>query len=155
MKPTVVDPRLIRGEWEKAAEALPSEAASSDNPPNEAELELADEAPPSEQEPSDEPPIQRERGSADKMLPGKPTPEKLEGAFSLPRGRGRPSKELEIERAIDILLRRGVDLAKMPRPKAYGTVRECAASELKSDTKIGFTDPVIQRFLFRRFGARR
>ena len=68
--------------------------------------------------------------------------------------RGRPSKGDEIEEAIDLLLRNGVDLAKMPRPKAYQKVRECAKSDLNSDTDIGFTDPVIQRFLFRRFGPR-
>jgi hypothetical protein len=69
--------------------------------------------------------------------------------------RGRPSKENEIEEAIDLLLRNGVDLAKMPRPIAYEKVRECAKSDLNSDTDIGFADPVIQRFLFRRFGPRR
>jgi hypothetical protein len=69
--------------------------------------------------------------------------------------RGRPSKAPEIEHAIDILLRQGVDLANMPRPRAYNAVRNCAASELKSNIEIGFTNPVIQRALFRRFGRRR
>jgi hypothetical protein len=71
------------------------------------------------------------------------------------RQRGRPSKTPEIEQAIDILSEKGVDLAKMPRPKAFKTIRKCAARELKSDVDIGFSDPVIQRALFNRFGRRR
>ena len=73
----------------------------------------------------------------------------------LPSGaRGRPSKTPEIEHSIDTLLEKGVALAKMPRPKAYGAVRK-AAAELKYNTEIGFSDPVIQRALSRRFGPRR
>jgi hypothetical protein len=105
-------------------------------------------------------------------LPGEPTrasepqgftaPIKTESAPELPsreasspRELGRPSKSAEIERAIEILLANGIALAKMPRPKAYRAVRECAARELNSDTQIGFSDPVIQRSLFKRFGSRR
>jgi hypothetical protein len=73
----------------------------------------------------------------------------------LPSGaRGRPSKTPEIEHSIDTLLEKGVALAKMPRPKAYAAVRK-AADELKYNTEIGFSDPVIQRALGRRFGPRR
>jgi hypothetical protein len=73
----------------------------------------------------------------------------------LPRSPGRPSEELEIEKVIDILLERGVELGSMPRPTAFAAVRKCAASELKLDINVGFSDPVLQRFLFRRFGPRR
>jgi hypothetical protein len=68
--------------------------------------------------------------------------------------RGRPSKEDKIGEAIDILLKKGVDLAKLPRPQAMAEIRKCAANELKSDINIGFSDPVLQRVLFRRFGPR-
>jgi hypothetical protein len=85
-----------------------------------------------------------------------------EPAYELPssedspsRELGRPSKSAEIERAIETLLANDVALAKMPRPKAYRAVRECAARELNSDTQIGFSDPVIQRSLLKRFGPRR
>jgi hypothetical protein len=69
--------------------------------------------------------------------------------------RGRPSKTSEIEEAINILLDRNIDLTSMPRPAAYRAIKECAEIELKSNTQIGFSDPVIQRALFRRFGRRR
>jgi hypothetical protein len=69
--------------------------------------------------------------------------------------RGRPSKTPEIEEAIDILLRRGVGLAKLPRPEAMAEIKNCAANELNSDVNIGFSDPVLERILFRRFGPRR
>ena len=69
--------------------------------------------------------------------------------------RGRPSKTDEIEQAIDLLLKNEVDLAAMPRPRAYKAIRKCAEGDLKSNTKIGFSDPVIQRALFRRFRERR
>jgi hypothetical protein len=69
--------------------------------------------------------------------------------------RGRPSKASEIERAIDLLTAEGEELATMPRPDAYEAVRQCAKRSLRADVAIGFTDPVIQRVLFRRFGPRR
>lgn len=69
--------------------------------------------------------------------------------------RGRPSKTDEIEQAIDMLLKNGIDLAAMSRPRAYKAIRKCAEGDLKSNTKIGFSDPVIQRALFRRFRERR
>jgi hypothetical protein len=68
--------------------------------------------------------------------------------------RGRPSKEDKIGEAIDILSKRGIDLAKLPRPQAMAEIRKCAANELKTDINIGFSDPVLQRVLFRRFGPR-
>jgi hypothetical protein len=69
--------------------------------------------------------------------------------------RGRPSKTDEIEQAIEILIKGGTDLIMMPRPAAYRAVRKCAETNLKANTKIGLSDPVIQRALFRRFGRRR
>jgi hypothetical protein len=68
--------------------------------------------------------------------------------------RGRPSKTPEIEQAIDILLEKGVDLAKLPRPEAMAEIKNCAANELNSDVNIGFSEPVLQRILWRRFGSR-
>ena len=82
------------------------------------------------------------------------TPKAIEEGPSLSRARGRPSKTPEVERAIDHLLERGVALAKIPRPDAYKAVRK-AANELKYNTEIGFSDPVVQRALSRRFGPRR
>ena len=67
---------------------------------------------------------------------------------------GRPTKRAEIERAIDDLVLSGVNLANMPRPTAYKAVKNRAA-ELGSNTKIGFSNPVIQRALQDRFGRRR
>jgi hypothetical protein len=111
--------------------------------------ERSDETLPIEPEPSDVRPTKEEqRESRNEMLPPKPTP-------SAPNARGRPSKVPEIEQAIELLMKRGVDLAAMPRPQAYDVVRTCAAAELNSNTKIGFADPVIQRVLFQRFGPRR
>jgi hypothetical protein len=151
----LVDPRQVDKEWEKAAEALARESPPSDESLAQGELNSEDETPPSKPEPSDEPLIRRERESEDKILLGRPTPEKLEGAFPQRRRPGRPSKEPEIERAVDVLLGRGIDLAGMTRPSAYAAVKECAANELISNIKIGFHNSVIQRCLFRRFGARR
>lgn len=71
-----------------------------------------------------------------------------------PRPPGRLSKAPEIERAIDVLLERGIEVGKLPRPEAFTAIRD-AASELNSNIDIGFSDPVLQRVLFRRFGARR
>lgn len=68
---------------------------------------------------------------------------------------GRPSKASDVERAIDLLIERHVDVAAMPRPNAYRAIRRCAERDLKANTSIGFSDPVIQRALQRRFGPRR
>jgi hypothetical protein len=83
-------------------------------------------------------------------LPSAPASQELIDAAR----RGRPSKEDKIGEAIDILLKRGIDLAKLSRPQAMAEIRKCATSELKSDVNIGFSDPVLQRVLFRRFGPR-
>jgi hypothetical protein len=106
------------------------------------------------------------REQLDEMLSSEPNEvadrSEPEPAYELPsreasqsREPGRPSKSAEIERAIEMLLADGVALAKMPRPKAYAAVRECAARKLNSDTQIGFSDPVVQRSLVKRFGPRR
>jgi hypothetical protein len=74
----------------------------------------------------------------------------------LPRVRGRPSKEPEINRAIDKLLEKGFELAKISRADARAAIIKCA-KELDPDTNIdiGFSDEVFQRILFGRFGRRR
>jgi hypothetical protein len=81
-------------------------------------------------------------------------PKAIEEGPSPSGARGRPSKTPEVERAIDYLLEKGVALAKIPRPDAYKAVRK-AANELKYNTEIGFSDPVVRRALSRRFGPRR
>jgi hypothetical protein len=103
--------------------------------------------------------VQEEQGPLDQAI-GEPDPvgrepESASQVQASAREPGRPSNGPEIERAIDILLERGVDLANIPRRKAYKAVRACAAKELDSNTKLGFSDPVIQRSLFKRFGRRR
>ena len=128
-EPVFVDPRLVRGEPESA--------------------EAREPAPPKN------PGIRPEPQSSEDALRSEPAPEKHEEAHAPSKTPGRPSKVPEIERAIDILLERGVDLANMPRRKAYKAVRACAAKELNSNVKLGFADPVIQRSLFERFGRRR
>lgn len=132
--PYVIDPREIAAQWER---------------------EGLRETTPNGAEPSHETPIQEELESANQIRPSEPATDKLEEAPSPLKVRGRPSKAPEIKRAIDILLEKGVDLAKMPRPRAFKAIRKCAASELKSDITIGFSDPVIQRALFNLFGQRR
>jgi hypothetical protein len=57
----------------------------------------------------------REVETPAELLPIEATPEELMEEAQ----RGRPSKAPEIKQAIDILLAKGVDLAAMPRPKAY------------------------------------
>ena len=106
------------------------------------------ETPPSVPKTSREPRESTDQGERE------PLHETLPSERSPSKARGRPSKTPDIDRAIDILVKKGVDLAKMPRPSAYRAVKECAASELYSDTQLGFSDPVIQRSLFRRFGRR-
>jgi hypothetical protein len=141
----------------------PATEARSDEPPpvvdpREIAAERARErlhgTPPNEPEPRHELPIQPELEPTNETPPSELASDRL-GKTPLPSRMGRPSKGPEIDRAIELLLRRGVDLASMPRPKAYKVVRKCAESELKSNIKIGFADPVIQRALFRRFGPRR
>jgi hypothetical protein len=69
--------------------------------------------------------------------------------------KGRPSKADEINKAIDGLLAQGMDLANMERPRAQGKIKKYARDELKANTNVGYSKPVIQRALFLRFGKRR
>jgi hypothetical protein len=89
-----------------------------------------------------------------RLITSQSTQKAIEGVPVRSAARGRPSKTPEVERAIDHLLEKGVALAKIPRPDAYKAVRK-AANNLKYNTEIGFSDPVIQRALSRRFGPRR
>jgi hypothetical protein len=66
---------------------------------------------------------------------------------------GRPSKQGEIERAIDAVTSEGIALSQIPRKTARDMVRQ-KAKELGSNTDLGFSDPVIQRALVARFGRR-
>jgi len=119
------------------------------------EQERLHKTPLNEWEPSDEPPNQAQLKSTNETPLSESATDRLKEAPSSLKVRGRPSKAPEIERAIEILLEKGAELAKMPRPQAFKAIRKCAASELKSDITIGFSDPVIQRALFNRFGQRR
>ena len=106
--------------------------------------------------PAEPGPLDDQGGAHEPDSPADPRPSKTAPQESIAEAQpGRPTKIAEIEQAIDILLAKGVDLATMPRPKAYKAVKKCAEIELKSNTKIGFSDPVIQRCLLRRFGPRR
>ncbi len=66
---------------------------------------------------------------------------------------GRPSKNAEIETAIRALTSEGVDLSKLPRKDAYARIRHKAA-RLGANIEVGFSAPVIQRMLVRRYGPR-
>jgi hypothetical protein len=66
---------------------------------------------------------------------------------------GRPSKNAEIEAATEALLAEGVELPKLPRKDACALIRQKAAV-LGANVEIGFSDPVIQRSLVRRYGRR-
>jgi hypothetical protein len=66
---------------------------------------------------------------------------------------GRPSKNAEIEAAIDALTAEGVDLSKLPRKDAYARICQMAA-KLGANIEVGFSAPVIQRVLVRRYGRR-
>lgn len=68
--------------------------------------------------------------------------------------RGRPSKMAEINRAIDGLVANGVNLGTMERSIAYKTIRRYAKTTLGGNTDIGYSDPVLQRCLMRRFGIK-
>ena len=81
-------------------------------------------------------------------------PQALPDGNRPPKAPGRHSKAPEIDQAIDRLIKQGLDPGSMPRPQAYNAVRR-AAAELGFNTRIGFSDPVIQRCLLRRFGPRR
>ncbi len=66
---------------------------------------------------------------------------------------GRPSKSATIEAAIDALTAEGVDLSKLPRKDAYSRIRQKAA-KLGANVEVGFSVPVVQRALVRRYGPR-
>ena len=68
--------------------------------------------------------------------------------------KGSPSKANEIAKAIDGLMAHGVDLTNMERPKARALIRTFASEKLNANVAIGYSDPVIQRALFLRFGKR-
>jgi hypothetical protein len=68
---------------------------------------------------------------------------------------GRPSKAPEIMNAIQSLVAKGIDLNAMPRALAYDKIRRFAEEELGLNTRIGYSDPVIQRCLIRSVGKRR
>jgi hypothetical protein len=73
------------------------------------------------------------------------------GKQTVPMPKGRPSKISEIENAIDALNSEGEDLSKLRRKKAYHRIRR-KAKTLGSNVEIGFSDPVIQRVLIKRYG---
>ena len=74
-EPTVVDPRLIDREWEKAAEALQSEPEPSSEPlVQQGEVELAGDAPPSRPALLGMPLIQVGPEPVDETLPSEPAP---------------------------------------------------------------------------------
>jgi hypothetical protein len=70
-----------------------------------------------------------------------------------PTPAGRPSKNAEIEMAIEALTAEGVDLSKLSRKNAYSRIRQKAA-KLGANVEVGFSVPVIQRVLVRRYGPR-
>jgi hypothetical protein len=142
--------RELEAQWELGPPSAPEPF-----PGEQWEWEPLDDTLPNEPKSSDEPLIQVEQEAAEETPPSDPEQGKLEEAFAPSRGRGRPSKDMEVERAIDILMKRGIALAKLKRPEAFAAIRRCAASELNSDINMGFSDPVLERILFRRFGRRR
>lgn len=70
-----------------------------------------------------------------------------------PKSTGRPSKHTEISRAIDALAEEGVDVSTLPRKDAYSRIRTKAKTQ-GANVEIGFSDPVIQRVVLRRYGPR-
>ena len=76
------------------------------------EWEPLDDTLPNEPESSDEPLIQVEQEAAEETPPSDPEQGKLEEAFAPSRGRGRPSKDMEVERAIDALEKRHCALSE-------------------------------------------
>jgi hypothetical protein len=67
--------------------------------------------------------------------------------------KGRPTKNAEIEAAIEALAATGIELPKLPRKDACVLIRQRAA-ELGASVEVGFSDTVIQRSLVRRYGPR-
>jgi hypothetical protein len=60
---------------------------------------------------------------------------------------------MQINEAVDKLTAEGVDLSKLSRKEAYSRIRR-KSEELGANVAVGFSDPVIQRVLFERFGPR-
>jgi hypothetical protein len=70
-----------------------------------------------------------------------------------PTPAGRPSKNAEIEAAIDKLISEGINLSKLPRKDAHSRICHTAA-RLGANVEVGFSAPVIRRALVRRYGPR-
>jgi hypothetical protein len=68
---------------------------------------------------------------------------------------GRHSKEVEIDKVILDLERRGLDFNAMRRKDAYERIREHAPENFGANTGIGYSDTVLQARLNRRYGPRR
>jgi hypothetical protein len=66
--------------------------------------------------------------------------------------RGRPTKTREIEQAIDGLIEQGVELSQLDRRRAIRKIKQFAREKLGAHTERGYSDPVLQRHLHRRFG---
>jgi hypothetical protein len=66
---------------------------------------------------------------------------------------GRPSKNSEIEAAIDKLTAEGINLSKLPRKDAHSRICHTAAT-LGADVEVGFSAPVIRKVLVKRYGPR-
>jgi hypothetical protein len=66
---------------------------------------------------------------------------------------GRPSKNVEIQAAIEALAAESVELPKLSRKDACARIRQ-KATELGANVEVGFSNPVIQRSLVRRYGPR-
>jgi hypothetical protein len=73
--------------------------------------------------------------------------------WGAPTPGGRPSKNAEIEAAIDKLTAEGINLSKLPRKDAHSRICQTAA-KLGANVEVGFSLPVIQRVLVRRYGPR-
>ncbi len=83
----------------------------------------------------------------------KPDARKAVAKQSPPRSTGRPSKNADIEKAIDALEKEGLNLSKARRKEAISFIRSKAKTQ-GANVNIGFSDPVIQKVLVRRFGPR-
>lgn len=90
-----------------------------------------------------------EAGSVEPLARSAPAVSKPVG----PTPAGRPSKSAEIEAAIDALMTEGVDLSRLARKDAYSRICQ-KATTLGANVEVGFSAPVIQRVLVRRYGPR-
>lgn len=71
-----------------------------------------------------------------------------------PYGPGRPSKAIFIEEAIEALTNRGVDISRLPRKTAYNMVRD-QIEKSGVNIDIGFSNTVIQKIIYRKYGRRK